>query len=164
MELIQPGLGLVFWMTLTFIAVLFILRKFAWRPILKMLREREESIDRALHAADLAKEEMKQLQFNNEILLREAKSERDAILSEARKIRDKLLEEARAKGNDDAQRIVENAKKKIENEKMAAITELKNQIALFSIEIAEKLIREELSRDKKQEELIQRMLKEITSN
>ncbi|MBW6459343.1 MAG: F0F1 ATP synthase subunit B [Bacteroidales bacterium] len=164
MELIQPGLGLIFWMTLSFLAVFFILRKYAWKPILKMLREREESIDKALHAADQAKLEMEQLKFDNEILLREAKNERDAILNEARKIRDKIFEEARMKANEDAQRIIENARDRIENEKMAAIVELKNQIALLSIEIAEKLIREELSHDKKQEGLIKKMLDEIKSN
>lgn len=164
MELIQPGLGLIFWMTLSFGTVLFILAKFAWKPILKSLKERENSIDEALHAADRAREEMKQLQFSNEQLLREAKNERDAILNEARKIREKMLDEARFKANEEANRIVENARERIENEKMAALTELKNQIALLSIEIAEKLIREELSKDKKQEELIKKMLDDIKSN
>jgi F-type H+-transporting ATPase subunit b len=164
MELIQPGLGLIFWMTISFGAVLFILGRYAWKPILKSLKEREDSIDQALHAADKAREEMKQLQFDNEKLLREAKNERDAILNEARKVREKMIEEARNKANEEANRIVENAKERIENEKMAAITELKNQIALLSIEIAEKLIREELAKDKKQEALIQKMLDEIKSN
>jgi F-type H+-transporting ATPase subunit b len=164
MELIQPGLGLIFWMTISFGAVLFILAKFAWKPILKSLKEREHSIDEALHAADKAREEMKQLQFSNEKLLREAKNDRDAILNEARKIREKMIEDARTKANEEAQRIVENAKERIENEKMAAITDLKNQIALLSIEIAEKLIREELSKDKKQEELIRKMLDDIKTN
>jgi F-type H+-transporting ATPase subunit b len=164
MELIQPGLGLIFWMTLSFGTVLFLLAKFAWKPILKSLKEREDSIDQALHAADKAREEMKQLQVDNELLLREAKNERDAILNEARKIREKMIDEARNKANEEAQRIVENARERIENEKMAAITELKNQIALLSIEIAEKLIREELSHDKKQEDLIRKMLDDVKSN
>jgi len=151
-------------MTISFGAVLFILAKFAWKPILKSLKEREHSIDEALHAADKAREEMKQLQFSNEKLLREAKNDRDAILNEARKIREKMIEDARTKANEEAQRIVENAKERIENEKMAAITDLKNQIALLSIEIAEKLIREELSKDKKQEELIRKMLDDIKTN
>ena len=131
---------------------------------MKMLKEREESIENALHAADKAREEMKNLVSDNERLLAEAKNERDAILSEARKIREKMIEEARGKANEEAQRIVENAKERIENEKMAAITELKNQIALLSIEIAEKLIREELSHDKQQEELIKKMLDDVKSN
>jgi F-type H+-transporting ATPase subunit b len=164
MELIQPGIGLIFWMTISFGLVVFLLGKYAWKPILKSLKEREDSIDQALHAADKAREEMKLLQSDNEKLLREAKNERDAILNEARKIREKMIEEARTKANEEAQRIVENAKERIENEKMAAITELKNQIALLSIEIAEKLIREELAKDKKQEALIQKMLDDIKSN
>jgi F-type H+-transporting ATPase subunit b len=164
MELIQPGIGLIFWMTISFGTVLFILGRYAWKPIMKSLKEREDSIDQALHAADKAREEMKQLQFDNEKLLRQAKDERDAILNEARKIREKMIEDARTKANEEANRIVENAKERIENEKMAAITELKNQIALLSIEIAEKLIREELAKDKKQEALIQKMLDDIKSN
>jgi F-type H+-transporting ATPase subunit b len=131
---------------------------------MKMLKEREESIEQALHAADKAREEMKNLVSDNERLLAEAKNERDAILSEARKIREKMIEEARGKANEEAQRIVDNALERIENEKMAAITELKNQIALLSIEIAEKLIREELSHDKKQEDLIKKMLDDVKSN
>ena len=164
MELIQPGLGLIFWMTLSFSLVLFLLGKYAWKPIMKMLKEREESIDKALHAADKAREDMKGLKIDNEKLLAEAKNERDAILSEARKIREKMIEEARGKANEEAQRIVDSAMERIENEKMAAITELKNQIALLSIEIAEKLIREELSHDKKQEELIKKMLDDVRAN
>jgi F-type H+-transporting ATPase subunit b len=164
MELIQPGLGLIFWMTLSFSLVLFLLGKYAWKPIMKMLKEREESINLALHAADRAREDMKNLKIDNEKLLAEAKNERDAILSEARKIREKMIDEARFKANEEAQRIVENALERIENEKMAAITELKNQIALLSIEIAEKLVREELSHDKKQEELIKKMLDDIRAN
>ena len=164
MELIQPGLGLIFWMTLSFALVLFLLGKYAWKPIMKMLKEREESIDKALHAADKAREDMKSLKIDNEKLLAEAKNERDAILSEARKIREKMIEEARGKANEEARRIVENALERIENEKMAAITELKNQIALLSIEIAEKLVREELSHDKKQEELIKKMLDDVRAN
>lgn len=151
-------------MTLSFGLVLFLLGKYAWKPIMKMLKEREESIDQALHAADRAREEMKNLVSDNEKLLAEAKNERDAILSEARKIREKIIDEARIKANEEAQRIVENALERIENEKMAAITELKNQIALLSIEIAEKLVREELSHDKKQEELIKKMLDDVQAN
>ena len=164
MELIQPGIGLIFWMTISFGLVVFLLGKYAWKPILKSLKEREDSIDQALHAADKAREEMKQLQVDNEKLIREAKNDRDAILNEARKIREKMIEDARTKANEEAQRIVDNALERIENEKMAAITELKNQIALLSIEIAEKLIREELSHDKKQEDLIRKMLDDVKSN
>jgi F-type H+-transporting ATPase subunit b len=164
MELVSPGIGLIFWMSLAFGLVLFILGKYAWKPILKALKEREQSIDDALHAADKAREEMKQLKFDNEKLLAEAKEERDAILREARKVREKLLEESRVRANEEASRIIEVARESIENEKMAAITDLKNQLASLSIEIAEKILREKLADDPKQQALVQRLVKEIKFN
>jgi len=164
MELIQPGLGLIFWMTISFGLVLFVLGKYAWKPIMKMLKEREDAIDSALHEADKAREEMKQLKVDNEKLLKEAKEERDAILAEARKIREKMIDEARLKAGQEAQRVIDGAKERIENEKMAAIVDLKNQVAQLSIEIAEKVIKAELAKDKKHEELIQRLIKETNIN
>jgi len=164
MELIQPGLGLIFWMTLSFALVLFLLGKYAWKPIMKMLKEREEAIDNALHEADKAREEMKSLKVDNERLLREAKEERDAILAEARKIREKMIEEARLKAGQEAQRVIDSAKERIENEKMAAIVDLKNQVAQLSIEIAEKVIKAELAEGKKHDELIRRLIQEININ
>ena len=164
MELIQPGLGLIFWMTLSFIAVLYILGRFAWKPIMKMLKEREQTIDDALHAADKAREEMKLLKVDNEKLLKQAKEERDAILNEARKIRDKLIEEARVKASQEAQRIVDSAAERIQNEKMAAIVDLKNQVANLSIDIAEKILKEELVQKDKHQQLINRMMNEVKIN
>jgi F-type H+-transporting ATPase subunit b len=161
MELITPGLGLVFWMTLAFLFLVFVLGKFAWKPILQMLKERETSIHEALNAANQAREEMKQLKFSNELLLQEAKNERDAILNEARKIRDKLIEEARTRAGEEAARIVESAKASITNEKMAAMTELKNQIAESSLTLARFILQRELSDPKKQEEYVQELLKEV---
>lgn len=161
MELITPGLGLIFWMTLAFLLLLFILGKFAWKPILQMLKARETSIHEALNAANRAREEMKELQFNNERLLQEAKNERDALLNDARKIREKMLEEARIKAGEEASRIVEAARASIRNEKMAAMTELKNQIADSSLNLARFILKRELSDPKKQEEYIQELLKEI---
>lgn len=164
MELIQPGLGLIFWMTLSFGLVLFLLGKYAWKPIMKMLKEREEAIDSALHEADKAREEMKALKVDNERLLREAKEERDAILAEARKIREKMIEEARLKAGQEAQRVIDGAKERIENEKMAAIVDLKNQVAQLSIEIAEKVIKAELAEGHKHDDLIRRLIQEIKIN
>ncbi|MDZ7742613.1 MAG: F0F1 ATP synthase subunit B [Bacteroidota bacterium] len=164
MELVQPGIGLIFWMTLSFGIVIWILAKFAWKPIMKSLKEREDTIDDALHAADKAREEMKQLKVGNEALLAEAKEERDAILREARKVKGKIIEEARVKANDEANRIVENAKGRIENEKMAAMTDLKNQIASLSIEIAEKILKHELSDEKKQKEFVQKLIDDVNLN
>ena len=164
MELITPGLGLIFWMTLAFLFLVFILGKFAWKPILQMLKERETSIHEALNAANQARDEMKQLQFSNEQLLIEAKNERDALLNEARKVRDRLIEEARIKAGEEASRIVESAKASINNEKMAAMTELKNQIAENSLTIAKFILKRELSDPKRQEEYVQELLKEVNIN
>jgi F-type H+-transporting ATPase subunit b len=141
-----------------------ILKKFAWTPILQMLKERETSIHEALNSANQAREEMKHLQFSNEQLLQEAKNERDALLNEARKVRDRLLEEARIKASEEASRIVEVAKASIHNEKMAAMTELKNQIAESSLTIAKFILKRELSDPQKQEEYVQELLKEVKIN
>ena len=164
MELVNPGIGLIFWMTIAFLAILFILGKFAWKPILKSLKEREMSIDQALHAADKAREEMKQLQFSNEQLLREAKNERDAILADARKIKDTIIEEAKTRANEEANRIFLSAKENIENEKMAVMIDLKNQIGELSIAIARKILMRELSEPKKQEDFVQQLIKDVKFN
>ena len=164
MELVNPGIGLIFWMTLSFAAVLFLLGKYAWKPIMKSLHEREDHIDQALHAADKARQDMEALKFSNEALLREAKDERDALMRDARKVREALIEEAKGKAGEEAARIIEAAKASIEYEKMAAITELKNQIANLSIEISEKIMREELAKTEKQEALINKMLNEVKFN
>lgn len=164
MELISPGIGLIFWMTLSFGIVLFVLAKFAWKPIMKSLKEREATIDDALNEANKAREEMKSLHFDNEKLLKEAKEERDAILNDARKIRDSIIEKSKIKANEEANRIIESAKETIQNEKMAAITDLKNQLASLSIDIAEKILREELSDGKKQKEYIKKLMDEVNFN
>ncbi|MCD4772526.1 MAG: F0F1 ATP synthase subunit B [Bacteroidales bacterium] len=164
MELVQPGIGLIIWMTLSFAIVLWVLSKFAWKPIMKALHERETSIDKALNAANNAKEEMKELKFSNEQLLKEAKEERDAILRAGRKVKDSIIKEAKIKANEEADRIVESAKERIENEKMAATTNLKNQLASLSIEIAEKILKKELSDDNKQKEFVNDLIKDINFN
>jgi len=164
MELVQPGIGLIFWMTLSFAILLWVLAKFAWKPIIKALHERESTIDDALNAANKAKEEMKELKFSNEQLLKDAKEERDAILRAGRKVRDTIIEKAKNKANEEANRIVESAKERIENEKMAATTDLKNQLASLSIEIAEKILNKELSSDNKQEEFVNELIKDINFN
>ncbi len=164
MELVSPGIGLIFWMTLSFGIVLWLLGKFAWKPIMKSLHEREESIDKALHEADLARQGMEDLKISNEELLKEAKEERDGIMKQAREIKDKLIEDARVKANIEAGRIVESAKESIENEKMAAMIDLKNQIAELSIEIAEKLLEHELSDKKRQKEYVEQLIRETKLN
>jgi len=164
MELINPGIGLIVWMTLAFAAILFILGKYAWRPIMTALKERESTIHDALNSAEKAKEEMLKLKFSNEQLLLEAKNERDNILAAARKIKDSIIEESRVKAAEEASRIIVSAKESIENEKMAAITELKNQLAELSMEVAKKILRKELSDPIKQEEYSKELMKEVKFN
>ncbi|MBE0651492.1 MAG: F0F1 ATP synthase subunit B [Bacteroidales bacterium] len=164
MQLINPGLGIIFWMTLTFGIVVFILGKYAWPSILKGLKEREQSIQESLDAAKAAQEQMLRLKADNEKLLQEAKEERAAILADARKIKEKILEEAKEKATMQADQIVGQAKERIEHEKKAALTEIKNIIAEYSIEIAEKILREELKDKNKQKELVAKLLKETSLN
>ncbi|MBR3783793.1 MAG: F0F1 ATP synthase subunit B [Bacteroidales bacterium] len=156
--LINPGIGTFVWMLLSFGILAFILIKFGWPMILKSLKKREEAIANSLNEAAKAREEMKHLVAHNEELLREAKMERDEMLRNARMASDQIIEEARAKATDEANRIVDAARENINYEKMKAMTELKNQIANLSIEIAEKLIRAELSDKPKADALIQKEL------
>ena len=164
MELVKPAFGLVFWMTLSFLIIMFLLKKFAWPVILKSLDERERNIADALNAAKKAKEEMQNLKADNEKLLQEARNERDNILKEARDAKDSIISEAKNKATEESDRLRRIAREEIQNEKLAAITELKNQVANLSIEIAEKVIRHELSSDEKHKVLIQDMLKDVKMN
>jgi len=164
MELVTPNIGLVFWMTLAFGILLFILGKFAWKPIMKMIKERENTIEEALQTAEKTKLEMANLQLSNEKLLKEAKEEREALLREARKIKDGIVLEAKHKATDEANKIIESARLSIQNDKMAAITELKNQIASLSIEIAEKILNAELADKDKHNLLINKFLDEVKLN
>lgn len=161
MELVTPGIGLLFWMTLSFGLLLFVLGKYAWKPILKAIHEREDSIETALHSAEKAREDMLLLKADNEVLLKQAREERNAMLRDARKMKEDILEEARGKANEQGQRIIETARESIQFEKMAAITELKNQIAMFSIEIAEKVIEQELSDKEKQKKFTEKLIAKI---
>ncbi len=164
MELITPGIGLVFWMLFSFSILLFILAKFAWKPIIAMLDAREQTISDSLNEAKKAREEMQALQANNELLIIQAKEERDSIIVEARKIKEKMIEDAKIKASEESQRIIDAAKESINFEKMQAITELKNQVANLSIEIAEKLLKEELANKEKQQKMIEGILQEIRFN
>jgi F-type H+-transporting ATPase subunit b len=158
MELVSPGIGLIFWMTLSFGIVLFLLSKFVWPLILGGLKEREEEIANALESARQAREEIQNLQSNNEELLKEARDEREEMIREARKLKDDLIASAKGQADEEAKQIIENAKAAIEQEKTAALSELKNQVAGLSIEIAEKLLKAELSEDKKQKELMDKLI------
>ncbi|MEE4257806.1 MAG: F0F1 ATP synthase subunit B [Bacteroidales bacterium] len=164
MEIVSPGIGLIIWMTISFAALIFILRRYAWKPILKSLHERESTIDEALNQANKAREEMKTLKAGNEKLLKEAQEERNVMLRDARKVKDAIIEEAKTKANEEANNIVENAKERIENEKMAAMTDLKNQIASISIEVAEKILERELAAENKQEDFIKSLIDKTKLN
>ena len=154
------SIGLFVWQTVLFLALLFLLRKYAWKPILSAVEEREEGIKSALDAADNAKKEMAALNADNERILREAKAERDAILKEAREIKDGIIAEAKAQATVEADKVMSSAREQINNEKMAAITELKNQVADLSIDIAEKILKSELKDKTKQKEMVNNALKE----
>lgn len=164
MELVKPEFGLIFWMVISFGLIMLILRKFAWKPILNMLHERETSIQDALDSAEKAKEEMKALQSNNEKILADARNERDQLLKDAREIREKMIADAKGIATKEGERMLTIARENIQNEKMAAITELKNQVATLSIEIAEKILKSELSSDEKQKTLVNTLLKDVNLN
>lgn len=164
MELVKPAFGLIFWMCVSFGLILFILKKFAWKPILNMLSEREESIQTALDAAEKAKTEMRLMKSDNERILNEARAERDALLKDAREIREKMIAESKGLAVKEGERMLKSARENIQNEKMAAITELKNQVAVLSIEIAEKILKAELSSDEKQKSLVKNLLQDVNLN
>ncbi|PJA07955.1 MAG: ATP synthase F0 subunit B [Flavobacteriales bacterium CG_4_10_14_0_2_um_filter_32_8] len=158
------SVGLFFWQTLLFIVLLFLLRKFAWKPILNAVNEREDSIKEALNAAEDAKREMAKLKSSNEDLLNQARAERDEMLKEARGIKDNIVANAKTTAKVEAEKIVAAARESIQHEKMAAITELKNQVAVLSIEIAEKILKNELSSADKQKTIIDNIVKDIHLN
>ncbi|MCJ8166133.1 F0F1 ATP synthase subunit B [Pontibacter sp. E15-1] len=162
MELVTPGIGLIIWQAVTFLIVLFLLTKFAWKPIMKALHDREASIENALSAAEQAKLEMQGLKAENEKLLAQARLERDKILREATEAGNNLVEAAREKANQEGARMITMAREAIDSEKRAAIAEVKNQAASLSIEIAERILRRELSDPKAQQELAQDYVREVT--
>ena len=164
MELITPDFGLIFWMTLAFGIVFLVLAKVAFPIIGKALKKREEKITEALELAERTHEEMKQLQADNEKVLQEAREERDKILTDARSTRDRIIEEAKAKATEETNRIVENAKETIENERKAALTDIKNEIANISIKVAEKILEKQLDSNQAQMDYIERIIKETENN
>lgn len=164
MRLVMPDTGLLIWMMITFLIVLILLRKFAWKPILKMIKEREDSIDSALKSAENAKLEMLALKSDNEKILAQARNERDTMMKDARDMKEQIVGEAKGKAKEEADKILTSAREAIQNEKMAAITELKNQVALLSVEIAEKILKRELSDENKQKDLLGDLLKDTKLN
>lgn len=162
--MIQFDPGLIIWTTVIFTLLLIVLKKFAWKPILTAVDERNESIVNALKLAEKAKEEMAALNADNERILAEARIERDVLLKEAREIKYKIVNDAKEQANSEADKILTSAKEQINNEKLKAITELKNSVAELSIDIAEKVLRSELADKAKQEALVSSALKESELN
>lgn len=164
MDLVRPEIGLVFWTTISFAFLFFILRKAAWKPMLGAIHERERSIEDALNKADLAREEMARLTNQNEALLKEARAERDQILKEAKELKDAIVTEAKNQAQVEGAKLIEKAKIEINNQKVAALDEVKNQVASLSLEIAEKVLRKQFDDKQKQEALVSDLLKSVKLN
>lgn len=158
------SVGLFFWQSILFLALLFLLRKFAWKPILNAVNEREQKITESLEEAAKAQEEMKALQAKNEDLLKEARAERDAMIKDAKETSNRMIDEAKKSAKDEGAKLIAAAKASIEAEKAAAIAELKTQVASFSIEIAEKVVRGELASADKQKALAEKLAEDINMN
>jgi F-type H+-transporting ATPase subunit b len=163
-SVIKPDPGLIFWTTLIFLLVWVLLGRMAFGPIQNALKKRENDIQGALDEARNAREEMAALQSKNEELLRQAQEERVKILKEAKEMKDAIVNEAKEKAQDEARKMVNNAKQDIENQRMAAMTDLKNQVGVLSIEIAEKLLRRQLADKKTQEQFVSSLVDEIEMN
>ncbi|MEL6917805.1 MAG: F0F1 ATP synthase subunit B [Bacteroidota bacterium] len=164
MELVTPEIGLIFWTTLSFLVLLFVLRKFAWKPILKSVNDRESSIKDALAEAENARKEMQNLQADNERILKEARAEREAMLKDARDMKNKIVSDAKEQAQSEADKMIKQAQEAIESEKKAAVADIKNQVADLSVEIAEKVIKEQLTDKNKQLKLVENMLGDIKLN
>jgi len=161
MDLVTPDLGLVVWTTICFAILLFILGKFAWKPILAAVAERENSIESALTKAEAVKEEMARLTSENEAMLKQARAERDAILAEATKVKNQIINEAKDAAQKEGAKMLDKARMEINNQKLIAIADVKNQVASLSLEIAEKVLRKQFEDQKKQDELVKELLKEV---
>jgi F-type H+-transporting ATPase subunit b len=162
--LVSPDPGLFIWSTVAFLILFFLLSKFAWKPIVKALDERERSIEDALSKAEMAKAEMAKLISENEDLLKEARLERDSILKEAKEIKDQIINEAKDQAKIEGARLIEKAKDEITNQKLAAMAEIKNQVSSLSLAIAEKVLRKQLEDQDKQQALVNDLLKEVKLN
>ena len=164
MDLVSPSFGLLFWTGITFCLLLLVLAKFVWKPMLSAVNARSQKIDEALLEAEKARQEMKTLQAENERILKEARAERDAILKEAKEVGLKMIEEARDKSKIEGHKLIESAKLAINSERNSAIADMKAQIATFSVDIAESLVKESLASDDKQKSLVSKMVQDIQLN
>lgn len=158
LSLTTPAIGLVFWTSVVFIILFVLLAKFAWKPILGAVKQREENIDNALKSAERAKEELNALQSKNEDLLKEAREERDNLIKDAKAAKEKMIEDAKNVASAEADKILANARETINIEKNAAMTELKNTVGTMALEIAETVIREKLANDDSQKALVEKLI------
>jgi F-type H+-transporting ATPase subunit b len=164
MELLTPGTGLIIWQTIIFGLLVLILSRVAWRPIIDSLKIREENIQDSLDAAENAKKEMRELQAENEVLLAEARAERDKMMKDAQKVANSIRDEAKEEAVKTSSRMIEDARSQINAEKQAALAEVKNQVAELSLSIAEKILRNNLADDKRQQQLLKDLMKEYKLN
>jgi F-type H+-transporting ATPase subunit b len=164
MELLTPGTGLIIWQLFVFVLLFILLSKLAWKPILASLKERETSIQNALDTAEKARAEMAKLTADNENLLKQAREERDKILREAREASNRLKDEAVAEAKRTSDKIIEDARGAINIEKQAALKEVRIQVAMFSLQVAEKLMKKNLAGDKEQKELVEGYIKDLKLN
>jgi len=160
-SLASPAIGTIFWTTIIFSLFFLLLRKFAWKPILSAVKSREEIIKDSLEAAQKARDDMKRLQSDNEIILKKAREERESILKDAREARDKMIGEAKGKASEEAEKLIEKARLGIEREKERALAEIRDQVATLSVEIASKLLGEKLKESGQQKKLIDSYLNEL---
>lgn len=162
--MLTVSLGTVIWTSIAFLLVLFLLGKFAWPSILNTIKEREESIENALQSAEKAKAMMEEMKADNEKLLAEARAERDELMKSAREAKENMINDAKEQSRLEADKIIASARESIKNEKAAAIAELKSTVVELSVEIAEKILKSELSSQSKQQDLIQSAMKDINLN
>ncbi|MBP8066995.1 MAG: F0F1 ATP synthase subunit B [Pedobacter sp.] len=162
--LFSPSIGLIVWSTIVFLTLFFILAKFAWKPVMAAIKEREQFIDDALNKAELAKQEMARLTAQNEDLMKQARSERDEILKEAKLLKDNIVNEAKTQAQTEGAKLIEKARIEIENQKKAALAELKGQVSTLSLDIAERVLRSQLDDKAKQQNLVASLLKDVELN
>ncbi len=164
MDLLVPEIGLLVWNTISFLVLVFVLGKFAWKPIMKGITDRERSIDEALNKAELARQEMARLSSQNEELMKQARVERDEILKEAKMLKDGIVAEAKLQAQTEGTKLIEKARIEIENQKKAALAELKGQVSALSLDIAERVLRSQLDDKAKQQELVNSLLQDVELN
>lgn len=164
MDLLLPGFGIIFWVFIAFVVVFIILKKFAWKPILSTLNEREKGIAESIATAEKVKNEMAQMKSENEALMAQAREERSLLLKEARETRDKIVNEAKEQAKVEAAKIVADAQAVINQQKMATLVDLKNQVGILVLDVAEKVLRKELDNKPEQEKFIQELASSIKLN